>query len=202
MSAARRARTRVALAPLALVLALSACGGVEADAPATAGSATPTAAPSTGTSSAPATPQQCPITAVPGPVPAGVSADLTVKPVVPGNPAPPPAQVQVADVVVGTGEEIGTLDTVQVKYVGAFYATGEEFDSSWSRGADETFPVTVCTRGTVAGFSIAPTGMRVGGRRVVTIPAEYGYGAAGSPPKIAPNTPLVFVIDAVSVQQG
>lgn len=195
-----------AVAPLALALSLAACGGVDADAPASAagGSSTPTTSSSAtpGTSSAPAAPQECPITATPGPAPTGISTDLTVKPLVPAHPAPPPAQVQVADVVVGTGEQIGTLDTVQVKYVGAFYTSGEEFDSSWSRGADETFPVTVCTRGTVAGFSIAPTGMRVGGRRVVTIPAEYGYGATGSPPKIAPDTPLVFVIDAVSVQQG
>jgi peptidylprolyl isomerase len=51
----------------------------------------------------------------------------------------------------------------------------------------------------VPGFSIAPTGMKVGGRRQVTIPAEFGYGEEGSPPTIPGGAALVFVIDLVKV---
>ena len=99
----------------------------------------------------------------------------------------------------GNGAEAGTLDQVEVKYVGALYDTGAEFDSSWKTSPENTFQLTVCTQGTVQGFAIAPTGMKVGGRREVTIPATYGYGAEGSPPSIPANATLVFVIDLVKV---
>ena len=147
----------------------------------------------------PAAAQECPITAVPGPVPAGVSADLAVKPTIAANPAPAPTEVTVADVVVGTGPAAETLSAASVKYVGALYSDGTEFDSSWKVSPDNTYDVTVCANGSIPGFAIAPTGMKVGGRRVVTIPAEYGYGAEGSPPTIPADAPLVFVIDLVNV---
>ena len=86
-----------------------------------------------------------------------------------------------------------------MKYVGALYETGKEFDSSWKTSPTQTLPFTVCSAGVIPGFAIAPTGMKVGGRRQVTIPALYGYGAEGSPPAIPANATLVFVIDLVKV---
>jgi peptidylprolyl isomerase len=68
-----------------------------------------------------------------------------------------------------------------VKYLGVLYAGGKEFDSSWSRGAEETLP------------------FQVGGRREVIVSPADGYGAAGSPPAIPPNATLIFVIDLVKV---
>jgi FKBP-type peptidyl-prolyl cis-trans isomerase len=85
-----------------------------------------------------------------------------------------------------------------VKYVGSFYGTGEEFDSSWSRGDDETLPVTLGTGGVIEGFDQGIEGMAVGGRRMVVIPSDLGYGAAGRGP-IPGGATLVFVIDLVSV---
>lgn len=200
---------RLAGPAVALALALAGCGGTTAGAPAgapTAGAPTagaPTSAPTGTARGGDPTPgaaaQRCPLTALPVPAPPGISSDLSVKPVVPPDPTPPPADVQVADVVVGGGKQADTLDRVQLKYVGALYGTGVEFDSSWATSAQNTIPVTVCTTGTVPGFSIAATGMTVGGRRIVTIPARYGYGAEGRPPTIAPDTPLVFVIDLVGI---
>ena len=63
-------------------------------------------------------------------------------------------------------------------------------------GQPATFPLN----GVIKGFSEAITGMKVGSRRVVVIPPDLGYGAAGSPPAIGPNETLVFVIDLVAIQ--
>ncbi|MBV8959038.1 MAG: FKBP-type peptidyl-prolyl cis-trans isomerase, partial [Actinobacteria bacterium] len=88
-------------------------------------------------------------------------------------------------------------NTVQVQYYGANYADGKEFDSSWARGGQ---PATFPLNGVIKGFSLAITGMKVGSRRVVVIPPDLGYGAAGSPPAVGPNETLVFVIDLHAVQ--
>jgi FKBP-type peptidyl-prolyl cis-trans isomerase len=82
--------------------------------------------------------------------------------------------------------------------VGAFYGTGEEFDSSWSRGDDDTLPVTLGARQVIDGFDQGITGMQVGGRRMVTIPSDLGYGPAGQGP-IPGGATLVFIIDLAQV---
>jgi peptidylprolyl isomerase len=112
---------------------------------------------------------------------------------------PAPATLQYADLVEGDGAEAVTGSQVEVKYVGAFYDTGEEFDSSWSRGPEETLPFGICRQGVIPGFAVGPTGMKVGGRRLILIPSRLGYGPEGSPPTIPANADLVFVVDLVSV---
>lgn len=184
----------VALTAAAL-LALSGCGGGDEDS--LGAEASPSASAATPSSAAEPSPQECPLQAKTVPAPAGSTKDLDTKPTVAGSKAPPPKDVTVADIVVGTGPEAKTLSQVEVQYLGAFYETGKEFDSSWSRNK-EPLPFTVCAQGVVPGFSIAPTGMKVGGRRQVTIPGEYAYGAQGQG-DIPPNATLVFVIDLVKV---
>lgn len=131
-------------------------------------------------------------------VAAEVSEDLGVQPEVPPTDEPAPEELVTDDVVVGDGAEAVEGTTVAVKYVGAFYETGEEFDSSWSRGEDETLPVTLGAGQVVPGFEQGITGMQVGGRRVVTIPSDLGYGPAGQGP-IPGDATLVLVIDLVEV---
>jgi peptidylprolyl isomerase len=126
------------------------------------------------------------------------TTDLKKKPVVAPQTGAAPTKTTVIDVVCGTGPQAEEGSEVQVKYLGVLYDGGKEFDSSWARGVDETLPVTV-GQGVIPGFSIGITGMKVGGRREVIIPASEGYGAQGSPPSIPPNATLVFVIDLVSV---
>jgi FKBP-type peptidyl-prolyl cis-trans isomerase len=189
--------TRRALAIAAvLALLLTACGDDGDDPTVAAPSASASAEPS-----ASAAEQECPLQAEEVPPPPDATADLSVKPTVSGSSEPPPTEIQYADIVKGDGEVAEAGDQVEVKYVGAFYETGEEFDSSWSRGADETLPFGLCQRGVIPGFAVGPIGMQVGGRRQITIPSEFGYGPQGSPPTIPGGATLVFVVDLVSVQQ-
>lgn len=175
-----------ALIAVALSVSLAACGEAE-DEPASSGSAT--------TSS----PQECetrPATVEPE----GISADLAQKPEAPTSDAPPPCDLVIGDVVVGTGAEAVEGTTAGVQYVGAFYESGEEFDSSWTGGTPgDPLAVPVGQGLVIPGFEQAITGMKVGGRRIVTIPSELGYGPQGSPPVIPGNATLVFLIDLVEV---
>lgn len=169
----------VPTAAIAVVLSLTACGDDSAG-----------AAPEETTS------QACESRSETADAPEEVSTDLAEKPEVPATDAAPPCGLQISDVVVGDGAEAVEGTTVAVKYVGAFYETGEEFDSSWSRGADETLPVTVGAGQVIPGFEQAIDGMQVGGRRMVVIPSELGYGASGQGP-IPGDATLVFVLDLV-----
>ncbi|MGY1855150.1 FKBP-type peptidyl-prolyl cis-trans isomerase [Modestobacter sp. SYSU DS0290] len=128
----------------------------------------------------------------------GISSDLSEAPDIPAAEEPAPAELVIDDVVVGDGAEATEGTTAEVKYVGAFYENGEEFDSSWESGEDVTFPVPLGRGAVIDGFEQGIEGMQVGGRRVVTIPSELGYGEQDQGP-IPGGSTLVFVIDLVSV---
>ena len=127
-----------------------------------------------------------------------VSTDLSEKPEVPASDDAAPDELVIDDVVVGDGAEAVEGSTADVKYVGAFYESGEEFDSSWSRSADETIQVPLGAGAVIPGFEQGIEGMKVGGRRTVTIPSDLGYGAQGQGP-IPGDATLVFVMDLVEV---
>jgi peptidylprolyl isomerase len=129
----------------------------------------------------------------------GVSTDLSEKPEVPASDEPAPDELVIDDVVVGDGAEAVEGSTADVKYVGTFYESGEEFDSSWSRSSDETIPVPLGAGRVIPGFEQGIEGMKEGGRRVITIPSDLGYGPEGSPPVIPGDATLVFVMDLVEV---
>jgi peptidylprolyl isomerase len=103
------------------------------------------------------------------------------------------------DLVPGTGTIALAGQTVTVNYVGVLCKTGKEFDSSWSRGQPSSFPLTAAPGGVIQGWVEGIPGMRVGGRRELIIPASLAYGTTGRPPTIPPNSPLVFVVDLLSV---
>jgi FKBP-type peptidyl-prolyl cis-trans isomerase len=128
----------------------------------------------------------------------GTGADLAQKPAVEPAQGPPPCGLVLRDVVVGDGAEVTAGSQVRAKYVGAFYDSGEEFDSSWRIGPDQTLPFEVGAGNLIAGFDQGVLGMREGGRREVVVPSELGYGSEGVGP-IPPDATLVFVIDVVGV---
>ena len=120
--------------------------------------------------------------------------DLTAEPKISPGAAPKPADLVTRDLVVGTGTEAVPAHTVRVHYVGVNYDDGVAFDSSWRRGQPVDFPLNRV----IPGFSRGIAGMKEGGRRVIVIPPDMGYGAAGAGP-VGPNQTLVFVVDLVSV---
>ena len=116
--------------------------------------------------------------------------DLSSKPELDPPTGPAPADLVIEDIVTGDGAEAKPGGTVTVHYLGVDYDSGEEFDSSWSRGQSITFPLTSLIEGWKRGIP----GMRVGGRRKLTVPPHLAYGAAGSGHRLSGRT-LIFVID-------
>jgi peptidylprolyl isomerase len=108
-----------------------------------------------------------------------------------------PFDLVVEDLVVGDGTEATAGSTVSVHYVGVAFSNGEEFDASWNRG--QPFAFKLGKGQVIRGWDVGVEGMRVGGRRKLTIPSAMAYGARGAGGVIAPHEPLVFVVDLLDV---
>jgi FKBP-type peptidyl-prolyl cis-trans isomerases 1 len=85
-----------------------------------------------------------------------------------------------------------------VHYVGVSFSTGKEFDSSWNR--QQPFAFRLGAGEVIAGWDQGVAGMRVGGRRQLTIPARLAYGDRGAGGVIKPGETLVFVVDLLGVR--
>ena len=101
------------------------------------------------------------------------------------------------DETVGDGDEATSGSQVSVHYVGVSWSTGEQFDASWDRM--EPFGFALGRGQVIDGWDTGVQGMKVGGRRRLTIPPHMGYGASGAGGVIAPNETLVFVVDLLAV---
>lgn len=132
----------------------------------------------------------------PGPV---ASSAKKTKPTVEPPDCAAPETLVVNDLERGTGAVAKSGDEVSVQYVGINFADGQEFDSSWSRGA-EPFTFTLGGSEVIPGWDQGIEGMKVDGRRELIIPPELAYGEAGQPPTIPPNETLVFVVDLEAVK--
>lgn len=131
---------------------------------------------------------------------AAAQSDLTdtkTKPAIEVPESAPPTVLVEEELVEGTGPTTKKGDEVTVQYVGVGYESGEEFDASWG-GAP--FPFQLGAGGVIAGWDQGVEGMKVGGRRQLTIPPDLAYGEAGSPPSIGPNETLIFVVDLLAVK--
>lgn len=119
----------------------------------------------------------------------------TTKPEIdfPGDAAP--ADLVIEDLRAGDGVEAKVGDTISAHYVGVAHSTGEEFDSSWDRGAPLDFRLGVGQ--VIKGWDDGIVGMKVGGRRKLTIPADLAYGDRGAGGAIKPGEALIFVVDLV-----
>jgi peptidylprolyl isomerase len=109
----------------------------------------------------------------------------------------PPADLLLEDLEVGDGTEAVAGANVTVHYVGVAWSDQQQFDASWDR--DEFFEFALGRGHVIAGWDQGVQGMRVGGRRRITIPPHLGYGAAGAGGVIKGGETLVFVVDLVNV---
>jgi peptidylprolyl isomerase len=109
----------------------------------------------------------------------------------------PPADLLIEDLTVGTGKEATKGTTVEVHYVGVAWSTGKQFDASWDR--NEAFEFRLGAGQVIAGWDQGVAGMKVGGRRSLTIPAHLGYGNQGAGGVIKGGETLVFIVDLLNV---
>jgi FKBP-type peptidyl-prolyl cis-trans isomerase len=102
------------------------------------------------------------------------------------------------DIKVGKGRAAARGDTVKVHYTGKLL-DGTKFDSS--RDRDAPFEFKLGAGMVIQGWDRGVVGMKPGGVRKLTIPADLAYGKRGSPPKIPPNAPLEFEIELIEVSK-
>lgn len=106
-------------------------------------------------------------------------------------------ELQIEDIKEGTGVEVKNGDTVSVHYKGTL-TDGKQFDASYDR--NQPFDFTVGESQVIEGWHQGLVGMKVGGKRKLTIPPNLGYGEQGSPPVIPPNSTLVFEIELLEIK--
>jgi peptidylprolyl isomerase len=109
----------------------------------------------------------------------------------------PPVDLVIEYLTVGDGKEATSGTVVEVHYVGVAWSTQKEFDASWNRG--DAFEFRLGAGQVISGWDQGVAGMKVGGRRVLTIPPHMGYGAQGAGGVIKGGETLVFVVDLLNV---
>jgi peptidylprolyl isomerase len=185
----------ILLALIATASSIAACGGStqESDADKFAQTAeqqakTQTAAPDTTTTAPTATKV----------APSSGEKDIATKPKIPKQTGKAPTSLKVEDLIEGTGPAAKAGDKISVRYVGVLYDNNKEFDSSWKRGK-APFQLTLGQGQVIPGWDHGLLGMKVGGRRRLTIPPDLAYGAQGQPPTIPANSTLVFDVDLTKI---
>ena len=124
--------------------------------------------------------------------------DINKKPKIPKASGPAPKQLKVEDLIEGKGPAAKNGDTLSVRYVGVLYENNKQFDASWDRGK-APFQLTLGQGQVIQGWDRGLIGMKVGGRRRLTIPPDLAYGAQGQPPTIPANSTLVFDVDLTKI---
>ena len=104
-----------------------------------------------------------------------------------------PGGLVIEDLIVGDGHEAKSGMNVDVHYVGVAWSTGKQFDASWDR--NDTFQFRLGAGQVITGWDQGVVGMKLGGRRRLTIPPDMGYGSRGAGGVIKGGETLVFVVD-------
>ncbi len=110
---------------------------------------------------------------------------------------PGPEKLEIVDEAVGKGREAKTGDTVRVHYTGTLMS-GKKFDSS--RDRDDPFEFKLGAGSVIKGWDQGVVGMKVGGKRKLTIPWDLAYGEAGNPPTIPAKAALKFDVELIEVK--
>ena len=107
-----------------------------------------------------------------------------------------PQELKIEDLRLGTGAEAVNGKTVTVNYSGTL-TSGTKFDSSYDRGTPFSF--TLGAGEVIKGWDLGVAGMKVGGKRKLTIPSDLGYGSRGAGADIPPNATLIFEVELLEV---
>lgn len=106
-------------------------------------------------------------------------------------------ELKIEDERPGTGQEAVVGKSVTVNYLGTL-TDGTKFDSSYDRG--EPFSFNLGAGDVIQGWDQGLVGMKVGGKRKLTIPSSLGYGERGAPGVIPPNATLIFEVELLKVE--
>ncbi len=123
-----------------------------------------------------------------------VTSNMGEAPTIGAPTGTPPTTLESKDIVVGTGAEVSSTSTITFHYTLMTWSNGAITESSWNSGLPATYPLS----NLIVGWQQGIPGMKVGGRRLLVVPPDLGYGAQGSGP-VGPNETLIFVMDIVSV---
>jgi peptidylprolyl isomerase len=107
-------------------------------------------------------------------------------------------ELQIRDIIEGTGGTASSGQQAVVHYVGVAHSTGEEFDASYNRNSPFTFPLGEGR--VIAGWDQGVQGMKIGGRRELIIPPHLGYGDRGAGGAIKGGETLIFVVDLLDLR--
>ncbi len=110
--------------------------------------------------------------------------------------ASPSGELKIEDIKVGTGKEVKSGDTVTINYVGTL-ENGQKFDSSYDR--NQAFVTQIGVGQVIKGWDEGVIGMKVGGKRKLTIPPDLGYGSRDMG-VIPPNSTLIFELELLDVK--
>ena len=124
-----------------------------------------------------------------------VAGDKGSKPTIAAPVGNPPSTLQSKDIIEGNGKEAVATSVLEVHYTLMAWSSGTLVESSWDSGQTATFPLS----GVIAGWQQGIPGMKEGGRRLLVIPPDLGYGSQGAGGAIGPNETLIFVVDLVKV---
>jgi len=127
----------------------------------------------------------------------GTSEQTDAKPQFPAPQGEPPSELVIRDIVKGKGRKAEPGDTLTMQYVGVSWSNGQQFDASWDAG--QPFPFQLGAGMVIQGWDEGMVGMQKGGRRLLVIPPDLGYGSQGAGGAIGPNETLVFVVDLVEI---
>ncbi len=126
-----------------------------------------------------------------------VEGDMSDNATPSGEPSADTQELKTEDIVVGTGEEATAGSLVTVHYTGKLL-DGTKFDSSVDR--NDPFKFVLGAGSVIKGWDLGVQGMKIGGKRTLTIPASLAYGESGAGSVIPPNATLIFDVELLGVE--